>query len=122
MKSVFKSTLSYSWIWGLFCVLLLFSCKAEIKTVTYTSPEKSVELNFTGKRSTSLDPWMVSINVVGYGHDETISTELYSNDISKEVIVVVWENENKASLVLKQRDGENKNMSLSINKDMVQLR
>ncbi len=98
------------------------SCSEESQSVSYKSPGEKTELNFTGKRATSLDPWMVGINVKGYGFDDTIATELYIGSIDSSTIIVDWANDNEASVTLKQRDSDDKKMKLQISENGVSLK
>ena len=103
----------------LIVIFALAACEPQTETVTYSSPNEKVTLTFSATRTNSLDPWTVNITVKGFNYDETVMTELYANEINKETIVVNWQDDNNAIIVLKQRDGDSKVMTLFINENKV---
>ena len=72
--------------------IVLLGCNAKNEQFMSTSPDGKVQITFTGKKTTALDPWQVSINVKGYEFDETVMTELYNSAIDSTTIMVDWQN------------------------------
>ena len=99
----------------------LFACKQETSVLSYSSPDENVMVSFTGNKSTSLDPWVVSINVKGFEYDETVSTEMYNSKMDGETVLVKWINNSEAKITLKQSDNDDKVMTLKITKDFINL-
>ncbi|MFK7900734.1 MAG: hypothetical protein AB8B61_08245 [Cyclobacteriaceae bacterium] len=100
----------------------LLSCTAKKVQKIYTSDNKGVTLTITAIQPVPFDPYQTTVNVKGFGHDETLPFEVYSNSLTTEKISMNWSSNSTGVLRITEGDGNVRKLNLAISKDRVLLR
>ncbi|WMJ73566.1 hypothetical protein RCC89_10395 [Cytophagaceae bacterium ABcell3] len=102
--------------------LFLSACTEKSVEIVEQSPEQNVEIRITGVKPTMVDPFNVSINVKGYGSDETVTTEIHSSELDSENVKFEWVSENECFFTFIQQDNTIRRMHLLIGERQLQLK
>lgn len=87
-------------------VTILSSCSKEIsKSIESYSADKEMKISIQGKRTSSLDPWLLDIEMTYMGETSKVYQEFYADDINKQTIHFEWKNNRTCMIQLTQRDG-----------------
>lgn len=104
-----------------FLLICLFSCgKKGSKTVTSTSPSGEATISIHGTK-TPMDPWTTVIVAEGYGHKDSVTTEIYSDDLNDSTVKITWSDKNQAVINFSQTDGVNRKLAVEISPKMLKV-
>ena len=95
-------------VYALMFVLIagLVSCSSETSApIESFSADKAMKVSVTGSRSSSLDPWMLDIELTHAGVSSKVQQEFYANEVSEKNVVFQWESNTMCLIRLTQRDG-----------------
>ena len=92
------------------CVLFVFlsACKETVtEPVTTQSADGAITLSTVGKRSTSMDPFQVTIhaNWPEKNYDNEISMEIYASELNESTVIYDWITDRMARIIFKLQDG-----------------
>lgn len=81
---------------------------------TYSS-DKEMKIVLSASRSSSLDPWMVEIELSHAGKNTKVFQEFYAEEVSKNNVSFDWQSNTECIIHLTQRDGEVITIPVQIN-------
>jgi hypothetical protein len=98
---------------------LLLACGGVNKTkeVISESSDKANQIKISGSRGTSLDPFQTSIIINGYDQSDTLMTEIYARDLTKENVLFTWSDNSKCRLTFVQQDDSKRVMDVMFKED-----
>ncbi len=105
-----------------FLAIASFSCSEKKVEKTFTSKDQKVTLHVSAIQRAAFDPYLTNVNVKGFGKDENLSFEVYSNNLTDADINMSWTSNSTGKLTIKEGDGNIRKLSLSISKDRVTLK
>ena len=83
-----------------------FLCSTEvIAPIESFSGDKEMKVSISASRSTSLDPWMLEIELRHAGVKNEVFQEFYADEVSKKNVSFQWKSNRKCLIQLTQRDG-----------------
>ena len=87
----------------IFASVMLASCgsKAEL---SFDSPDQTAHLTLKGKKSSSLDPWMLDVIAKNAVAEKTFNVEFFQSELTAETVQVEWNGNSEAVLILKGQD------------------
>jgi len=65
-----------------------------------------MKIVLTASRSSSLDPWMVEIELSHAGKSTKVFQEFYAEEVSKNNVSFDWQSNTECIIQMTQRDGE----------------
>lgn len=102
-------------------LLLLSACNKEhSKKVVSESPDNLVKVEVFGTKA-FLDPWKTNIVIAGYGNQDTLTTEIYSDELSDKTVKINWNGKDAADIIIAQTDGTNRTFHLLLNEGNYRL-
>jgi hypothetical protein len=102
---------------------LLFSCgSTKTQELVSESSDKSSQIKISGNRGTSFDPFQTSIIINGFGKSDTLITEIYATDLTKETVKFDWKDNTTCTLTFIQQDDSKRSMSVTFSQDGNSLR
>lgn len=100
---------------------LLSGCSKEhSEKVVSESPDKLVKVEVFGSKA-FLDPWKTNIVIAGYGNQDTLTTEIYSDELSDKTVKIDWKSQDAADIIIAQTDGTNRTFHLLLNENKYSL-
>ena len=90
----------------LVCITGFFSCSTEvIAPIESFSEDKEMKVSISASRSSSLDPWMLEIELTHGGTSNKVYQEFYADEVSKKNVSFQWKSKRMCLIQLTQRDG-----------------
>jgi len=105
-----------------FLTIATFSCSEKKVEKSFASEDKKVTLHVSAIQRAAFDPYLTNVNVKGFGHDENLSFEIYSNSLTDADIKMSWVSNSKGKLTIKEGDGNIRKFSFSISDTRITLR
>ena len=102
-------------------IVFLFSCETKQVEKVCESPNQNVMVEILSIQQAVLAPFMTRVIVKGYGHDDTLSFEVYNSNLTKEDIMMDWKNENSGVLTFIESD-KKRRFHLTIDRNKISLR
>lgn len=107
-----------------FLILLIFcSCNGKLDAnYSHTSENRKVKINITGKRSSAVEAWKVTLKVKAYDFEEgQLEFQVYAEDLNEDNISVIWEDEYHAKITIVERDKHKRIFELIASEKQLQL-
>ncbi len=101
----------------------LFSCgSTKTEQLNSESPDKSNVIKVSGTRSIGLDPFQASIIIKGFEQSDTLVTEIYARDLTKENVTFNWADNTSCVLTFIQQDDSKRVLDIRFSEDGNSLR
>jgi hypothetical protein len=107
----------------IFAALLTLSACGGGENFDYvsTSPSGDATVTLKGTKNNFADPYMVNINIKGYGQNETVGREIYAGNLSTENVSVVWSDDHNCIITFLQQDDTKVKMAVTVGEEGLQL-
>ena len=97
---------------------VLWSCgPTKTQEIVFESADKSNLIKVSGKRTTSLDPFQANIVISGFEQSDTLVTEIYAKDLTKENVLIVWPDNNSCALTFVQQDDSKRTLNIRFSQE-----
>ncbi len=113
----------YRYIVSIILLFMLVSCgqPKDVK-LTRLSPDSKTVVTITGKKSSALDPYQVSLAVhSGDIPEGSLNFEVYADDLTDSNVRLDWSDAQHAVITFTQRDGEPRIFTLAVSESGVLL-
>jgi hypothetical protein len=107
-------TISYIFLFIL--IAGLYSCTKETTApIESFSSDQKMKISIAASRASSLDPWMLEIELTHAGTSSKVFQEFYANEVSSKNVSFDWKSDRVCLISLTQRDGVVINVPISVN-------
>lgn len=107
---------------SIFLLFCLACSKKESEKITIVSPDRSVEVNIKGTKASFADPFITDIEIKAFGNSETVSTEVYAEELSQENIEYEWRSNKNLRLSFHQQDDTQRSFLIHVDETGISLK
>lgn len=96
-------------------VVFFSSCNQEkSEHIKSSSPDDLISVEIFGSR-TVMEPWTTNIVIAGLGNQDTLTTEVYADELSAKTVNINWMEKDAADISITQTDGTKRTFHLLLN-------